>query len=172
MHVLRFGDVALCTSQFELFTDYGVRIQARSKALQTFVIQLVGPGSCLPAEKAVRGGSYSAIAPRLQQAASASSTIRPCEGLILFSAIGWLFNYNRSTLRQFSLSWWYPVYCHSALLWSAKVKLPVGNRCWMDNARCGIYQPFFSIACELTIHVASREGLRRDAKPAEGSDQF
>jgi hypothetical protein len=63
IHVLRLGDVALCTSQFELFTDYGIRIQARSKALQTFVIQLVGPGSYLPTEKAVRGGSYSAIAP-------------------------------------------------------------------------------------------------------------
>ena len=35
----------LCTNEFELFTDYGIRIQARSKALQTFVIQLVG--SCL-----------------------------------------------------------------------------------------------------------------------------
>jgi hypothetical protein len=63
IHVLRLGDVALCTSQFELFTDYGIRIQARSKALQTFVIELVGPGSYLPTEKAVRGGSYSAIAP-------------------------------------------------------------------------------------------------------------
>jgi len=63
IHVLRLGDVALCTSQFELFTDYGIRIQVRSKALQTFVIELVGPGSYLPTEKAVRGGSYSAIAP-------------------------------------------------------------------------------------------------------------
>ena len=61
LHVLRIGDVALCTNPFELFTDYGIRIQARSKALQTFVIQLVGAGSYLPTEKAVRGGSYSAI---------------------------------------------------------------------------------------------------------------
>jgi len=61
LHVLRIGDVVLCTSEFELFTDYGIRIQARSKALQTFVIQLVGSGSYLPTEKAVRGGGYSAI---------------------------------------------------------------------------------------------------------------
>ena len=61
LHVLRVGDVALCTNPFELFTDYGIRIQARSKALQTFVIQLVGPGYYLPTEKAVRGGGYSAI---------------------------------------------------------------------------------------------------------------
>jgi hypothetical protein len=62
LHVLRIGDVVLCTNEFELFTDYGIRIQARSKALQTFVIQLVGPGTYLPTEKAVRGGGYSAIA--------------------------------------------------------------------------------------------------------------
>jgi len=63
LHVLRLGDVALCTNEFELFTDYGIRIQARSKALQTMVIQLVGSrpwGSYLPTEKAVRGGDYSA----------------------------------------------------------------------------------------------------------------
>jgi hypothetical protein len=63
IHVLRLGDVAICTDQFELFTDYGIRIQARSNALQTFVVQLAaGAGSYLPTEKAVRGGGYSAVA--------------------------------------------------------------------------------------------------------------
>ena len=61
IHVLRLGDVVLCTNQFEFFTDYGIRIQARSKALQTLVIQLAGPGTYLPTKKAVRGGGYSAI---------------------------------------------------------------------------------------------------------------
>mgnify|MGYP000942758564 CR=1 FL=1 len=61
IHVLRIGDVAVCTNQFELFTDYGIRIQARSKALQTFVIQLTGPGTYLPTAKAVAGGGYSAV---------------------------------------------------------------------------------------------------------------
>jgi hypothetical protein len=62
IHVLRIGDVAICTNQFELFTDYGIRIQARSNALQTFVIQLAaGTGSYLPTEKAVKGGGYSAV---------------------------------------------------------------------------------------------------------------
>ncbi len=61
LHVLRIGDTVVCTNQFELFTDFGIRIKARSKALQTFVIQLVGPGTYLPTEKAVRGGHYSAI---------------------------------------------------------------------------------------------------------------
>ena len=61
LHVLRIGDVALCTNPFELFTEYGICIKARSKAIQTFVIQLAGHGWYLPTEKAVRGGSYSAV---------------------------------------------------------------------------------------------------------------
>jgi hypothetical protein len=64
LHVIRFGDVAICTNEFELFSDYGIRMQSRSKALQTFVIQLAGSpawGAYLPTEKAVRGGAYSAV---------------------------------------------------------------------------------------------------------------
>ena len=61
LHVLRIGDAVICTNQFELFTDYGIRIKGRGKAEQTFVVQLVGPGTYLPTEKAVRGGHYSAI---------------------------------------------------------------------------------------------------------------
>jgi hypothetical protein len=61
LHVLRLGDVAIATNVFELFTDYGIQIKARSPALQTFVIQLSGPGSYLPSQRAVLGGSYSAI---------------------------------------------------------------------------------------------------------------
>lgn len=61
IHVLRIGDVAVCTNQFELFTDFGIRMQARSKALQTFVVQLAGPGTYLPSAKAMAGGGYSAV---------------------------------------------------------------------------------------------------------------
>jgi hypothetical protein len=66
IHVLRIGEAVICTNQFELFTDYGIRIQARSKALQTFVIQLtagigVSDASYLATEKAVKGGGYSAV---------------------------------------------------------------------------------------------------------------
>lgn len=61
LHVLRIGDAVICTNPFELFTDYGVQIKARSKAVQTFVIQLAGGGSYLPTERAVRGGGYSAV---------------------------------------------------------------------------------------------------------------
>jgi hypothetical protein len=61
IHVLRIGDVAVCTNQFELFTEYGLRILARSKAHLTFVVQLAGPAYYLPTAEAVRGGGYSAI---------------------------------------------------------------------------------------------------------------
>jgi len=61
IHVLRLGDVAIATNPFELFTDYGVQIQSKSRADQTFVIQLVGPGGYVPTPKAVQGGGYSAI---------------------------------------------------------------------------------------------------------------
>ncbi len=61
LHVLRLGDVAIATNCFELFTDYGVQMKARSPAVQTFVIQLVCSGGYLPTERAVRGGGYSAV---------------------------------------------------------------------------------------------------------------
>ncbi len=62
VHVLRIGDVVICTNEFELFTDYALRIQARSNAIQTFIIQLAaGNGSYLPTEKALKGGGYSAV---------------------------------------------------------------------------------------------------------------
>ena len=62
MHVLRVGDLALATNPFELFTDYGLRIRARSPAVQTMVVQLAaGCGWYLPTERAVRAGGYGAM---------------------------------------------------------------------------------------------------------------
>ena len=61
VHVLRLGDVAICTNPFELFLDFGMQMKSRSKALQTFVIQLVNGAGYVPTAKAVRGGGYSAI---------------------------------------------------------------------------------------------------------------
>jgi hypothetical protein len=61
LHVLRLGDVAIATNPFELFTEFGIHLKARSRALQTFVIQHAGPGSYVPTARAVRGGGYSAI---------------------------------------------------------------------------------------------------------------
>jgi hypothetical protein len=62
IHAIRLGEIAIATNPFELFADYGLRIKGRSRALQTFVVQLAcGKGGYLPTEKAVVGGGYSAI---------------------------------------------------------------------------------------------------------------
>jgi len=54
LHVVRVGDVAIATNPFELYLDYAVRIQARSRAEQTFLVQLAnGTNGYLPTEKAV-----------------------------------------------------------------------------------------------------------------------
>jgi len=61
LHVARIGDMAIATSPFELFLDFGNRIRARSKAAQTVLIQLSnGSAGYLPTAKAEKGGSYSA----------------------------------------------------------------------------------------------------------------
>lgn len=61
LHVIRLGDVAIATNSFELFTQFGIQMKSRSPALQTFVIQLAGPGSYVPTQLAAHGGGYSAI---------------------------------------------------------------------------------------------------------------
>lgn len=61
IHVVRFGDIAIATNPFELFLNYGNKIRARSKAKQTFLIQLsCGADGYLPTEKAEKGSHYSA----------------------------------------------------------------------------------------------------------------
>jgi len=62
LHVLRLGEVAIATNPFELYVDYGVQIQARSPAEQTFLIQLAaGPWSgYLPTARAAAGGEFTA----------------------------------------------------------------------------------------------------------------
>ncbi|MBN2311990.1 MAG: hypothetical protein JXR94_23635 [Candidatus Hydrogenedentes bacterium] len=59
-HIIRLGDIAFATNRFELFLDFGHRIKARSKAVQTFVVQLTGEGTYLPTERAVQAKSYGA----------------------------------------------------------------------------------------------------------------
>ncbi len=60
LHVIRLDDIAFATNSFELFADYGIRIQALSPATQTFVVQHCGKGSYLPTKLAEQGESYSA----------------------------------------------------------------------------------------------------------------
>ena len=61
VHLIRLGDMAIATNRFELYLDFGIQIKARSKAVQTFVVQLAGQASYLPTERSVAGGAYGAV---------------------------------------------------------------------------------------------------------------
>ena len=64
LHVLRVGDVAIATSPFELYLDYGLQIKARSPAGQTLLVQLTSGHDVwryLPSERARQGGGYGAM---------------------------------------------------------------------------------------------------------------
>ena len=61
LHVLHLGDIAMATNPFELFLDYGLRMKARSRAIQTFVVQLACDYAMyLPTERAVEARGYGA----------------------------------------------------------------------------------------------------------------
>ncbi len=61
LHFVRLGDLAMMTNPFELYTDYGLRIKARSPATQTVVVQLTSDCvAYLPTDRAVPSGGYSA----------------------------------------------------------------------------------------------------------------
>ncbi|MBQ7033686.1 MAG: hypothetical protein IJN25_08535 [Clostridia bacterium] len=64
VHVVRLGNIVFATNPFELFLDYGNQMKARSRAEQTFVVQLAsGIEGYLPTKKAESGGHYSAFVP-------------------------------------------------------------------------------------------------------------
>jgi len=61
VHIARLGNIAFATNPFELFLNYGNQIKARSKARQTFLVQLAcGEAGYLPTERAEKGSHYSA----------------------------------------------------------------------------------------------------------------
>lgn len=66
LHVVKLGNIAFASNQFELYMDYQHRIQARSPFEQTFIVQLcaqpqgVRPGGYLATERGVWGNGYSA----------------------------------------------------------------------------------------------------------------
>jgi len=61
-HLLRLGDVAFATNPFELYLEFGQRIKARSKAKQTFLVQLCcGIGGYLPSALAEKLGGYGGL---------------------------------------------------------------------------------------------------------------
>ena len=61
IHVIRLGDVAFASNPFEYYLDFGLQIKARSKAVQTFLVQLAGRGTYLPTARAAAGASYGAV---------------------------------------------------------------------------------------------------------------
>lgn len=63
IYALRISDAVFATNPFECYLDYGIRIKARSPATQTFIVQLAGPGTYLPTQRATTGKSYGAIGP-------------------------------------------------------------------------------------------------------------
>ena len=61
IHIARLGNIAFATNSFELFLNYANQMRARSRAHQTFLIQMAcGSDGYLPTEKAEKGGHYSA----------------------------------------------------------------------------------------------------------------
>jgi len=61
LHVIRLGNVAIATNPFEYYLDFGIHIKCRSEATQTFLVQLAGRGTYVPAERSTRGGGYGSI---------------------------------------------------------------------------------------------------------------
>ena len=60
LHTIRLGNVAFASNPFELFLEYGNRIRARSKAHQTFILQLTQDElAYLPTQEAEEHGHYS-----------------------------------------------------------------------------------------------------------------
>jgi hypothetical protein len=62
LHVVRLGDIAFASNPFEYYLDFGAYIKARSKAVQTFLVQLAGVGTYVPSKRSVSGGGYGSVA--------------------------------------------------------------------------------------------------------------
>lgn len=58
LHAIRIGDAAMAMNPFELYLDYGLQIKTRVEPVQTFLVQLAGPGSYIPTERSIKGGAY------------------------------------------------------------------------------------------------------------------
>lgn len=61
VHVLRLGDIVFATNPFELYIDFGMQLDLRSPAAQTFLVQLAGPGTYVPSARSVAGGGYGSV---------------------------------------------------------------------------------------------------------------
>lgn len=75
IHCIRVGDVAFASNPFEYYSDYGIEIKLRSPFIQTFLVQLAGPGTYIPSSRSVLGGGYGSTA--------ASNPVGPEGGRVL-----------------------------------------------------------------------------------------
>ena len=87
LHTIRLGDVAISTSPFELFVDYGIQIEARSPAVQTFQVQLTGAidqhAYYLATPRAVAGGMITSNPFTNYSATVMSNLVGPDGGQVL-----------------------------------------------------------------------------------------
>ena len=65
INVIRLGDIAIANNPFELYLYYGQNIKARSKAYQTFLVQLSGNANFhagyLPSPDGEKFGGYGGL---------------------------------------------------------------------------------------------------------------
>lgn len=61
VHVIRISDMVFATHSFEYYVDYGIQIKVRSRAVQTFLVQLAGSGTYIPSPRSVTGGGYGSV---------------------------------------------------------------------------------------------------------------
>ncbi len=62
MHIVRLGTAVFATNPFELYLDFGHQIKGRSRADQTFIVQLCGgTGGYLPSARAEQLGGYGGL---------------------------------------------------------------------------------------------------------------
>jgi hypothetical protein len=60
-HILRLGDIVIVTNPFEYYLDHGEYIKCRSRAVQTFIVQLAGSGTYVPSVRSTQGGGYGSV---------------------------------------------------------------------------------------------------------------
>lgn len=85
LHVVRLGDIVLCTTPFELFIEYTDRIRAACPEATVIDVQLAGDEALgyLATQKAIDGGGYSAmIFSGLFDAQVAERIVAKCIGMI------------------------------------------------------------------------------------------
>ncbi|MBX7122166.1 MAG: neutral/alkaline non-lysosomal ceramidase N-terminal domain-containing protein [Opitutaceae bacterium] len=62
LHVIRLGDCAFVLNPFELYLDFGQKLQARSPAKRTFIVELAcDAAGYLPTARAAKAGGYGSL---------------------------------------------------------------------------------------------------------------